>query len=346
MTDTMRTCKSYWHSGFTLIELMIGLALGLIASLAIFSTISTFEAQRRATGSGSEMQQNGLLALYSIEQDMRVAGFGLIDASTKPGTMPCTQVDGADTAPVTITDGGTGSDAITTHSLRSNFGGIVTGAQAARLTSALGVSPITVDTRKAIHAGDHLLVPDAAKNCSSSAATATYPAETASGVPATTTGTPPMPINIIDLGSEAPTFTTTQYRINANNLQQSVDNGNSWNDVASNIVNMQVQYGVAAAGSQTVACWTDAVNNSTTCPGTNWSTPPAADISRIKSIRIAIVARSEQRAACTTTTNANKPVTWTGGPAITLSGNDWGCYRYKVYQTIIPIRTVIWGNLL
>jgi prepilin-type N-terminal cleavage/methylation domain-containing protein len=53
------------QGGFTLIELLVGLALGLIASLAIFSTVSTFETQRRTTGGGADMQQNGLLALYA-----------------------------------------------------------------------------------------------------------------------------------------------------------------------------------------------------------------------------------------------------------------------------------------
>ncbi len=334
--------------GFTLIELLVGLALGLIASLAIFSTVSSFETQRRTTGSGADMQQNGLLALYSVEQDIRMAGFGLIDASTTPGTLPCIQVNGANIAPVTITDGGNGADTITTHRLDSDIGGIVTGGGAAMLTSALSDAPtinsIRVDTTKAIKQNDYLLIPGSNyninKTCSLLQATSLPTIDAASAT-----------ASVINLGSAAPTFATFQYRIDTDfNLNRTDSNGT--NAAASNIVNMQVQYGIAppypAAGSQSVACWTDAaVNASGTapCTGINWAAPTAAQVGQIKAIRVAIVARSAQRTACTTTTNANRPTSWAGGPAINLSGNDWGCYRYKVYQTIIPVRNVIWGNL-
>ena len=149
----MKTSNIHHQQGFTLIELMIGLVLGLIASLAILTTISSFESQRNTTASGVDMQQNGLFSLYSIEQDIRMAGVGLIDASVRPGTLPCTrlQPNNLDIAPVTITDGGTGSDTIAMHRLDSNTGGIVTGGQAAMLTSALpatDINSIVVDTPK------------------------------------------------------------------------------------------------------------------------------------------------------------------------------------------------------
>ncbi|MDO8350742.1 MAG: PilW family protein [Gallionella sp.] len=336
------------EGGFTLIELLVGLALGLIASLAIFSTVSTFETQRRTTGGGADMQQNGLLALYSIEQDIRMAGYGLVDASTTPGNLPCVKVNNVDIAPVKITDGGTGSDSLTTHRLDSDIGGIVTGGGAAKLTAT---SPLTVDTTKAIHTNDYLLIPDANKNCLQTQV-ATIPSSTSF----TVSGTQPsyVPTTIINLGQVVPTFPDLRYQVDTSfNLNHSVNSGTNWNTVASDIVNMQMQYGVANAGSQPVSCWTDATGSA--CSGTNWATPSAAEIARIKAIRVAIVARSAQKAACTTTTVA--PVSWvkpnttpasSNAPLISLStvvGQDWQCYRYKVYQTIIPVRNVIWGNL-
>ena len=50
----------------------------------------------------------------------------------------------------------------------------------------------------------------------------------------------------------------------------------------------------------------------------------------------------------TSGTNANGPCAWrdsTANPAptIDLSGNpDWQYYRYRVYETIIPLRNVMW----
>lgn len=340
------------EGGFTLIELLVGLALGLIASLAIFSTVSTFETQRRTTGGGADMQQNGLLALYSIEQDIRMAGYGLVDASTTPGTLPCVKINNVDVAPVKITDGGTGSDSLTTHRLDSDIGGIVTGGGTAMLTAALSDTPtlssIRVDTSKAIKQNDYLLIPKANYSVSKSCALLQ-----ATSLPAIDAATAPT-ASIINLGQSAPAFPDLRYQIDAGlNLNHSVNSGTNWNTVATDIVNMQMQYGVADAGSLPVSCWTDATGNA--CSGSDWAAPSAAEIARIKAIRVAIVARSAQKAACTTTTVA--PVSWvkpnttpasSNAPLISLSttvGQEWQCYRYKVYQTIIPIRNVIWGNL-
>ncbi len=40
--------KKNQHSGFTLIEILIGMAIGLILSLVIYNVLSTFEKQKHA----------------------------------------------------------------------------------------------------------------------------------------------------------------------------------------------------------------------------------------------------------------------------------------------------------
>lgn len=341
------------HRGFTMVEMMVGLALGLLASLAIFTAVSSFETQRRITAGGADMQQNGLLALYFLEQDLRMAGFGLIDGSTVPGSLPCVQVNNVSIAPVRIADGG-GSvpDIIITHRLDSDTGGIVTGGGAAKLTSALSttasITTMTVDNNKSIHLNDNLLIPDAAMNCTLVKATSipavnvtTPPIPAKAGVPAVPEVLVPPVSTIINLGQGVPSFPAMQYGLDANyNLNHSEDGGKTWAPVAANIVNMQAQYGIANAGTQTVSCWTDATGNA--CGGSNWANPPAADINRIKAIRIAIVARSAQRSPRIVT---NAAPSWYGGTISLNTVANWQNYRYKVYQTVIPVRNVIWGNL-
>jgi len=358
--------------GFTLIELMVGMTLGMLASLAIFMTVSSFETQRRTTAGGADMQQNGMLALYTIEQDMNMAGFGLIDATTAPGNIPCIKIGAVSIPPVSISDGGaTGSDTLTTHRLDSDIGGIVTGGGAAQLTSPLLDTPTiattTVDTAKAIHLNDYLLIPNTNynvnKTCSQIQATG-IPADNNSiqplpPLPATLDGG--TPVSIINLGQDPldatvpPAFRTVAYAIAGNNLTRTESDlaGNvlKTDTIASNIVNMQVQYGlVDASGSICGAaqpCW----KNANAADWGTMTTPLSiANIKQIKAVRVAVVARSAQRAACTTTTTA--PISWASGPAIDLSKNadgsanaDWQCYRYKVYQTIIPVINVIQGNL-
>ena len=46
-------------TGFSLIELMVGMLISLIGTLAMMKTFAAFEAQKRTTTSGDDAQQNG-----------------------------------------------------------------------------------------------------------------------------------------------------------------------------------------------------------------------------------------------------------------------------------------------
>ena len=439
--------------GFSLTELMIGLALGSIAAAAIFGSIVAFEKQRRTIGSGSDMQQNGLLALYAIEQDARDAGFGLIDSTSKPGNLPCTTINAYlptlfasavsptssvwavptvsggspargstfSSSPAVIADntGLNNSDKITLHRFNSDTGGIVTGGQAALLagnvtlqsndtlptTGAINRGPIAVDTEQSFHKNDFILIADSG-NCgllqvtgnatagqlttqevdnpaASTVLAFSTPYTIASaasiinlGQPASSVasgGVCPLatesPTNTTRIGTwsdpsgtgtprvcSAPIFGTSLYSIDENHDLVLAKDGGTATAVSSNIVDIQAQYGVSDVNKQAVTCWTDATGTGCNITTGDWSAPVYADVVRIKAIRVAIVARSAKMEKCDTTTDEH-PVTWTkpvtnpassDSPVISLStsvGDDWGCYRYKVYQTIIPVRNVIWGNL-
>ncbi|NUT15221.1 MAG: hypothetical protein HOQ33_12055, partial [Cupriavidus sp.] len=100
-------------------------------------------------------------------------------------------------------------------------------------------------------------------------------------------------------------------------------------------------------GSPVVTQWVHA----TLGPAGNWALPTPADAKRIKAIRLAVVVRSPLRervdpatGTCSTTTQA--PTTWPDGPAIDLSADpDWRCYRYRSFETVVPLRNVLWANL-
>jgi len=114
--------------------------------------------------------------------------------------------------------------------------------------------------------------------------------------------------------------------------------------VTPEIVDMQTQYGIASTG-QTVDSWVDP-------KGTTWATPSAVDIKKIKAIRVALVARSaqyekpEKGAACISTTQAmaDKWSTWAKFTTSSYPA-DWNCYQYKAFETVIPLRNVIWSKL-
>jgi type IV pilus assembly protein PilW len=138
------------------------------------------------------------------------------------------------------------------------------------------------------------------------------------------------------------------------------------------VVNLQAQYGFDTRSNANIpnVCFPTGsglgftppvgVNASGQCSIVDtWSDNPPVDISRIYAIRFAVVARSglkekpdQTTGVCNTTTTSP---TWArdstnpAGIAINVSKNpdgtanaDWKCYRYKTFETIVPIRNPIW----
>lgn len=117
--------------------------------------------------------------------------------------------------------------------------------------------------------------------------------------------------------------------------------------ISNNVVSLKAQYGISDAGSQVVNNWVSATNGASG----NWANPTLAELKRIKAVRVAVVVRSplqeriaDGATACTTTTTA--PASWPGGPTIDLSNDaNWRCYRYRTFETVVPLRNVLWANL-
>lgn len=72
--------------GVSLIELMIGMAIGLLAVLVMTQVTVVFEGRKRSTTSGSDAQVNGALALQALQRDIQMAGYGM----TSGGAAGCT----------------------------------------------------------------------------------------------------------------------------------------------------------------------------------------------------------------------------------------------------------------
>lgn len=63
--------------GVTLVELLVGMAIGLFAVLLITQVAILFDSQKRNTTSGADAQINGAVALHTLQRDLQAAGFGL-----------------------------------------------------------------------------------------------------------------------------------------------------------------------------------------------------------------------------------------------------------------------------
>jgi len=121
--------------GFSLIEIMVGLAIGMLVTLVIMQVFSVFEGQKRSTTGTADAQTNGNVALYNIQRDVQMAGFGLPELSLESSPMKCSPspsyddpdtpfVESIDMFPITIVDGGAGSDQITVRYGNAPMGGV------------------------------------------------------------------------------------------------------------------------------------------------------------------------------------------------------------------------------
>jgi len=68
--------------GLSLIEILVGVAIGLIGIVAIFQAVAVWSKHTSTTSSGGDAQVAGTLALFAIERDVKQAGHGFAKAGT------------------------------------------------------------------------------------------------------------------------------------------------------------------------------------------------------------------------------------------------------------------------
>lgn len=352
--------------GFSLIEVMVGMTLGLLTALVIMQVFSVFENQKRTTTAGSDAQENGLMAIVQLEQDIRNAGTGLADSaalncnaifsyyeSGGTTTIPAPGVPSSVMAPVTITDGGaTGSDTITMTRGTEFLGSIP-----ATITSTMPQTSSTLKVNRTTGfngtndrcsgcEGDLILVSQGGictvmqvTNANAASLTLTFnngvnapynpPGSFYNTAPGNTWPTFASGAKILNFGS----LISNTYSVDANYSLQMVDKSAAVTTLVKDIVSLQAQYGIStAAGVQEVTSWVDATAAS------GFNTLDSDKVKRIKAVRITVVARSGKKEAGNVTTSAP------GGVDISTLP-DWQKYRYRVYTTIIPLRNIIWANV-
>jgi type IV pilus assembly protein PilW len=72
----MRTAHIHSH-GFGLVEVMVAMVIALLGTIVIFQVFAASEDIKRTSTSGGDAQQFGALALFTLERDVRMAGYGI-----------------------------------------------------------------------------------------------------------------------------------------------------------------------------------------------------------------------------------------------------------------------------
>lgn len=391
-----------FQTGFTLVEIMVGMVIGMLATLVIMQVFSVFENQKRATTGAADSLTNGNLALFKIAREIEVAGYSLAPLANSPllcaqpikldpgiptiTGVPSGGVLNNDISPVVITDGGlNGSDTITLHYGSENrvLGGSASGGIPSIIKTAAAGNNIQIQSTLGCAVNDVALIMDGSKHPTPAACSITYirdipqPSTQVGVAPNITVNPGTITVGDATLGNGTPApqdgsvscmgiWHQVTYQVTAtsavagssSNLERQ-DSGDPNNlgflPLVADIVSIQAQYGISAAGlgagdpnfNQVVA-WVDATAT------TGFANPSVADRNRIKAVRIAVVARDAKMEPYDITTQCDTTAktglcAWVGtpgspAPEINLTDPNWRRYRYRVFETIIPLRNVIWSK--
>ena len=379
--------------GFSLVELMVSVVVGMLALTFATRLIGGAEQSRQAALGGSDAMQNGMLAMFSISNDAAQAGYGINDPLIVGCDTIMTDANGYVLAPASrdgvavtplaaavIESNGADPDRISLYAASS-----LSGTGTLRLTTTYTAgSELAVDRVPYGFARNDLIVvaPETpggkcalAEISSDPSILAAPPA--AQGVSVAIAGTR---FNRASLGATyqggiarmfnlgpADSLAFHTWSVAGGLLQlRAADLAGATaapSTVIDNVVSIKAQYGFdlrlagafdPEAGMQ-VSRWSSVMIDA----DGDGSVGGAADYQRIAALRIAVVARSKAPerpaagAACSTTTAL--PVVFAGaGPAavaavsiavnVAVAGDpvDWKCYRYRVFETIVPLRNAAW----
>ena len=339
--------------GASLIELMVGLVICLLISLAAAKSAELFGAiQRQGVASGG-VTANAASALAAIKEDVAVGGIGFFAS----GKYRCPNLNlsvgnnvlanNAGFFPVQATRVG-GNDRLDVVYAQEVAAGAWTELQevsdgtAAVLASRV---PVTVAQRPAVllarlddNMGSPCLVRTVTAGTNPSADTkqtltfdntGTHNQGNFAVAPGFLKREP-----VVMLGN----LTWNRYEVQGTDLVIARRMDNTTATLLHNVVAFRVQYGVTNA-SNTIENWVDSDNGAFTAL-------TDLNAARLRAVRIGVVIRSPQREKDCEAAPVN-PVLFkdSSNPiAITPAGADWTCFRYRTAEVVAPLRNLVAGK--
>ncbi|MBC7456400.1 MAG: PilW family protein [Massilia sp.] len=398
MRSLRQTRQTRRAGGFSLVELMVSVVIGMLALMFATRLFSGAEQNRQAALGGSDAMQNGMLAMFSISNDAAQAGYGLNDPIITGCDTILSDTNGYVLAPASrggltisplaaavIESNGADPDRISLYSASSMSG---TGTLRITTTIVPGAD-LVVDRVPYGFARNDVVVIAPENNIGKCALAQISSDPSALPLPPVDQKLTVAPVagtrfNCASLGATFQGGVARLFNLGpARNL-----NFHTWSvaggflqlratdldgasaapsTVVDNIVSIKAQYGFDTrtgvafdpqAGMQ-MGVWSPSMIDADADADADGSAGGAADYQRITALRIAVVARSKapQRpapgAVCSATTTLPRvfasaaPVGVAAVPVavnVAVAGDplDWKCYRYRVFETVVPLRNSAW----
>ena len=339
-----RACSR--SGGFGLVEVMVALVVGLIVTLVIMQASRGSRDRRGLIDRRAGTRRAPVRRGVQDGRDVQMAGYGLLPAAES--AMECDPVPsiyGRPIAGISIIDGGAAAGGAS-DTLVIRYGGSSPLGGAPQTINAITGNVLSVDNNYGCAVGDVALLVKgpvcSATRVSGISASPDFTQVTVQSALGGVAGG-----NLACLGAA---WDQVSYAVAGGTLQV---NGQAR---VPGIVNLQAQYGVSdQPSSNQITQWVDATGA--------WANPTVVNRNRIKAVRVAVIARSvtEERenvsVACSSITDANptgvcawdatsaQPVTASPAPLVDLSNDaNWQRFRYRVFETIVPLRNTIWSR--
>lgn len=357
------------HAGMSLVELMVGMAIGLIGIIIITHLYLTNEQYKRSTTGAGTAQVNGAIALYTLERDLRMAGFGFNHSaalgcscagagcsavqyyyngtySSPPGPASGALPPLA-FVPVLIVQGVNAPDTLTLL-----FGDAPERMLPGTLSESMPQpsAEFKVDGTAGFAVNDLVLVTQGSTCMMTQVTQVQTSASHLQHNPGTSLWNPagggsPLPAfaqgaTVFNLGSPTwRTYSLANAKLQVTEILASITSAATPLQLVDDIVDLQAQYGRDANGDGTVAAgeWTTVTPTS----GTEWA--------QVIAIRLAVLGRSpnyNKPASGTVCDATTAQPTWSGGSFAALdfatTSSQDRCYKYRVFETTVPLRNMIW----
>jgi type IV pilus assembly protein PilW len=348
-----RTVRSGDQAGVTLVDVMVGLVIALLTIVVVYEAFVVTQAVRRNAGAAADMQANGAFALSTLATQAANAGAGIASAARWLDGCPAVADIATTLRPidVLITDGGA-PDRPDSLVVRQSLAH-TSAAPAPFVAAASAGSDFHVGAVDGFAAGDRVIAISRTGHCASAIITAV--SNGAAGVLdiAHTPVIVDLPVTslLLNLG-EAPRASTLRFDLASGSLRSTdVSNGDAPNPLVSNLANLKFQYGIDSDGDGVLDTWVTASDTGSWSPATLLAAPRST-LERIKALRIGLIARTERTER--TRTGAFHWVLFdcehedksacAGRLEGTFAGSPSGGYRYRVYETVVPLRNTTWNR--
>lgn len=352
-----RPVSKHHVAGFSLVELMVGIVIALLGSIVIFQVFSVSENYKRISVSGSDAQQNGAIGLLAIERDLHMAGFGINDLTLMGCTVQAYNQNLVPTdftfplLPVQIVQGagnnattgvGTASDTVSVM-----YGSAGTGMASVNIIENMASSDAAyrISNRYGVRVGEFVVAAEAGLDCTLSQVTSLPGGGNADTVPHDTGNYTNEAGGVVPATFNKPGGSGVSYTANGRLYNLGLSPGrntyaiqNNTLIVRSGLIETTVEVADNIVSLQALYC-KDLVNtpptNFTTCNAT-----PPVSWDQVGSVIIGLVARSAKPEIDNVT--ASSSIAWPGGTFDVSADPNWRRYRYKLFQTTVPLRNFIW----